>query len=181
MVSSFANTYYQESGVPIVAASCSEGATTIEQWLPETSRYEDVVNRATLVKQYIENSDRFKIRYVYFVWCQGESDGDALTPKEIYYERLDAIATSLVEAGVVDSCMIVQTGDNVNDAELYDYIQQAQYELSSNSEHCVMISDSAKTFVKEGLMKDTYYYTQEGYNILGEEAGKKAADFSNAR
>ncbi len=181
MVSSFANSYYQESGIPIVAVSCSEGATTIEQWLPETEKYADVINRAALVKQYLQDNPNFEIRYVYFVWCQGESDGDKGTGYDKYYDSLDKLTSSLVERGVVDSCMIIQTGDNGGNSELYDTIQQAQYDLCEDSEYCIMISDSAKTFVDKGLMKDVYHYTQDGYNLLGEEAGKNAAKFSSSR
>ncbi len=181
MVSSFANAYYQKSGVQIVAVSCSEGATTIDQWIPETAKYEDVVNRATLVKQYLQNNSNFSIRYVYLVWCQGESDGDQGTSQDVYYNSLNELTSTLVEEGVVDCCMIIQTGDNGENAELYDGIQKAQYELCEDSEYCVMISDSAQTYVELGLMRDVYHYTQEGYDLLGEKAGENAAEYSNNR
>lgn len=44
-----------------------------------------------------------------------------------------------------------------------------------------MISDSAKIFVDKGMMKDVYHYKQDGYNLLGEEAGENAAKYSNNR
>lgn len=120
MVSTFANTYYQESGIPVVALSCSEGATAIDQWMPGTERHTDVLNRASLVKQNLQNNTSFDVRYIYFVWCQEESDGDKGTSYDIYYDSLDRLTISLVEQGVVYSCMIIQTDDNGGNSELYD-------------------------------------------------------------
>lgn len=181
LISSFANTYYEETGVPIVAVSCSEGATTIEQWLPNTNRYADLVERCESAKSFLNSSENYEIRYVYFVWCQGESDGDAGTTSEIYYDRLQSLTDTLVEEGIVDKCMIIETGNNASNVELYRGIQEAQVKLCEDSNNCILISKSAKFFVENGLMKDNYHYTQEGYNLLGEEAGKNAAEFSNEK
>lgn len=52
-------------------------------------------------------------------------------------------------------------------------IQEAQSRLCEDSDNCIMISELAGSFVENGYMKDNYHYTQEGYNLLGEDAGKK--------
>ena len=179
MVSAFANSYYDNTGISIVGVSCSEGATTISQWMPDGGKYEDIVYRCNLAKQYLENSQSYELRYVYMVWCQGESDGDIGTSYEDYYTMLNQITSSLVEQGVVNKCMIIQTGNNGNDGELYKAIQQVQRDLCNDNENCILISDLAPTFAEEGLMSDVYHYTQEGYNLLGEDAGKNAAQYTN--
>lgn len=72
-----------------------------------------------------------------------------------------------------------------SDGELYVLdntdrkIQEAQARLCEDSDNCILISELAKTFVENGKMKDSYHYTQDGYNLLGEDAGKKAAEYSN--
>lgn len=179
LISSFANTYYEETGVPIVAVSCSEGATIIEQWQPDSERYADLVNRCKLAKNYLNSSENYEVRYVYLVWCQGESDGDSGTSFEVYYDKLKRITDTLVEQEIVDKCMIIQTGNNADNVELYEPIQEAQARLCEDSANCILISELAKSFVENGKMKDNYHYTQEGYNLLGEDAGEKAAEYSN--
>lgn len=180
LVSAFANSYYDNTGTAIVGVSCSEGATTISQWMPGTDKYEDIVNRCNLAKAYLQNSSSYELRYVYMVWCQGESDGDVGTTYESYYDSLNQITNSLVEQGVVDKCMIIKTGDYADNIELYDHIQLAQEDLCQENDNCILISDLAPSFVEKGLMLDVYHYTQEGYNILGEDAGKNAAEYTQS-
>lgn len=179
LVSAFANSYYENTGTAIVGVSCSEGATTISQWMPGAGKYEDLVNRCNMAKAYLLNSSSYELRYVYMVWCQGESDGDIGTTYEEYYECLHEITASLIAEGVVDKCMIIQTGNYGDNIDLYKQIQLAQQNVCLESDNCIMISDIAKSFVKTGLMSDTYHYTQKGYNVLGEDAGKHAAEYTN--
>lgn len=168
------------TGTAIVGISCSEGNTTISQWLPGGGKYEDIVKRCNLAKLYLENSIAHRLGNVYMVWFQGESDGDIGTTYEQYYERLDELTSSLVSQNIVDKCFIIQIGDKGTDVNLYDQIQKAQVDLCEASDNCVLISDKAKELLGLGLMKDEYHYTQEGYNILGEEAGTNAANYTNS-
>ena len=32
-----------------------------------------------------------------------------------------------------------------------------------------------------GMMQDVYHYTQEGYNLVGEEAGRYAGQYANTK
>lgn len=88
LVSSFANSYYEKTGVPIVGISCSEGATGIDEWLPGTERYTDLVQRCQLCLQYLDDSGVYQVRNIYCVWCQGESDGDVGMPPEEYVRKM---------------------------------------------------------------------------------------------
>ncbi len=179
MVSAFANSYYDNTGVPIVGVSCSEGATTIDQWQVGTSIYNDIVYRSNLAKEYLKGLENVEVRHTYMVWCQGESDGDVGTSSDEYYNELKNITDTLVADGIIEKCMIVRTGNNGDVDGLYDDIINAQDRLCKDSDNCIMISTLATSFKEKGLMQDMYHYTQEGYNLLGEDAGLNAAQCSN--
>lgn len=175
LVSAFANSYYSYTGIPIVGVSCSEGATTISQWLPETSRYNDLINRAQTAKNYLSHSETYTLRNTYLVWCQGESDGDSQTSYTDYYSSLELLTTTLIDDNIVDHCYIIAIGKNAANETLYNSIHAAQIELCNNSPSCTLVSDSFVTMKDAGLMIDNYHYSQAAYNIVGEEAGINAA------
>ena len=178
LVSAFANSYYRLTGTPIVGVSCSEGATTISQWLPGTDRYNDLIERATSAKTYLEQSEQYLIQHTYLVWCQGESDGDIRTTQYDYYQSLKNLTDSLIQQNIVDHCFIIAIGENADNPELYTPIRNAQLNLCTNSNNCTLISNSFLGMKDKELMIDEYHYSQEGYNIVGAEAGRNAAYYS---
>ncbi len=176
MVSAFANAYYDASGVPVVAVSASEGATKISEWTAG-GRLNDLLQRIASAKTYLQKSQHFDMRNVFLVWCQGESDGDAGTTQDDYLASLNDLREKLVVSGVVDFMLVIQTGENTEKEGAYDGIQQAQKLFCDQHTDCEMISELAKTFLKEEKMRDSYHYTQNGYNILGKDAGVNAASY----
>lgn len=179
MVSAFANAYYDVSGVPIVAVSASEGATKISEWTAG-GRLDDLLQRIASAKKYLETSAHFDMRNVFLVWCQGESDGDAGVTQDDYLASMNDLRDKLVVSGAVDSILVIQTGENAEKEGAYDGIQQAQKVFCDQYTDCEMISELAKTFLKKGEMRDSYHYTQKGYNILGKDAGENAASYIKA-
>lgn len=90
---------------------------------------------------------------------------------------LNDLREKLVVSGVVDFMLVIQTGENTEKEGAYDGIQQAQKLFCDQHTDCEMISELAKTFLKEGKMRDSYHYTQNGYNMLGKDAGVNAASY----
>ena len=181
LVSSFANTYYEMTGVPIVAVSCSEGASKVSDWMHGGSNHDDLMNRYELAKAYLDQSEGFKVRYVYMVWCQGESDGDAGVTGAEYYERLKSFSGEFLDQGLVDAFMVIQTGTYGENWDKYNEIREAQKKLCLENDKCIMLSEIARFFYESGKMSDNYHYTQEGYNELGKNAGFAAARYSMKR
>ncbi len=70
-------------------------------------------------------------------------------------------------------------GNHRDNRELYVPIQQVQMELARENEEIVLVSSQLKTFADQGLMKDEFHYCQEGYNLIGEEAGRNAGKWIN--
>ena len=174
MVPAFCEAYYEESGVPVVAVSCSEGDTSSAQWLAGEGKIEDALERLEAAKAFLNSSELYKIRHTYMVWCQGEADGDTNVSGETYLTNLGTIMNTMVRRGV-EKCMIIQTGGRVDDGARYQEIQTAQEELCRRNDNAVMISDMLTAMTD--WIREQNLYSQEVYNQVGANAGKNAARY----
>lgn len=179
LVASFANSYYSNAKVPIIGVSASEGATGIEQWMPGTPFWTDALERINKAKLFLKNNNEFKLRHTYMVWCQGESDGDNAMPFSEYYNKLNDLSVSLIESGNIEKVLLIRIGDYRDDLEKYDEIISAQTQLSIDNDDIVLITTKFSEMADKKMMLDAYHYTQEGYNLVGDDAGKNAAEFVN--
>ncbi len=176
MVSAFVNACTKKSGVPIVAISCAKGGSSIAEWLPGTPYYQDALRRARRCRRWL-GDNCFTVRHSAMVWCQGCTDGDLHTRKAVYKLETDRMLHEfLFEAGL-ETCFLIQIGNQRDDPALYVPIQQAQEELADVYDDIVLVSRKFKTFAAKGLMKDPFHYQQPAYNQVGREAGRKAAEY----
>ena len=178
LVPAFMNAYYDSTGVPVVGVSASEGATTIDQWMPGTARYVDLVSRCQAAKDYLNENEAYTLRHVYLVWCQGESDGDANISEDAYYSAMQELMDTLCGDGVVEQCLVIRIGNFGADPKKYDKVMAAQTRLCREDPSVVLISTRFAEMADTGLMRDVYHYTQEGYNLTGTEAGQNAASYA---
>lgn len=180
MVSAFANGYYETTRVPIVGVSCSEGNTAIEQWQEGGAFYNDAVERLTAAVNYLNNDTEYRLRNTYMVWCQGENDGDLGTTQDDYYNQLQNIVDSMIDKHGISQCFVVSIGEkNTEEEHIYDRIIDAQTDLCHDSSNCTLVSTQFASMKERGMMYDTFHYTQEGYNIVGKEAGENAGYWVN--
>lgn len=179
LVPAFVNAYYETTGVPVVGVSASEGGTIIEQWLPGTPRYEDLKERTRLAKEYLEASEDYELRHTYLVWCQGESNGDNKSTEEAYYEAMEQLVSVMTSEGIVEKCMVIRIGNFGADAKRYDAVIAAQTRVCREHPDAVLISTRFAEMADTGQMRDVYHYTQEGYNLAGQEAGENCGFYSN--
>lgn len=178
LVSSFANSYYQTTGIPIVGVSASEGATRISEWLPGSELYNDAVDRIYKAKKYLNDTGFYRIGHTCLVWCQGESDGDAGMLSNEYFNDLENIINTMVRNKDIDKALIIRIGEYRNIDNLYDEIIDAQTKISLNNRNAVLISTRFSQFKKTGEMIDECHYTQNAYNLVGEEAGTNAGAYT---
>ena len=176
LVPAFTNAYYENTRVPVVGVSCSRGSTNTEFWMPGGKALEDAVNRQVSAENWLRENG-YVVRNNFMVWLQGESDSGK-SVKE-YKSNLIAITKEMIDKTGVTDCMIIRIGKNNPVNSAHDKVIQAQTELSMEYEEFVMASTLAVTFPGEGLMSDSVHYTQEGYNLLGADAGKNVAYYVN--
>lgn len=173
LVSSFVNSYYSGTGVPVVAVSASVGGSTLHSWRKDGVLLPDALNRYNKAKEWLLDND-YKIRHSYMVWLQGESDGNKQTSKEEYIASIKDTVSVLQEAGI-EKCFIIRIGIRTKEPGMYDTIIEAQTELCRDNEDFILISTKAVELEHLGLMRDEVHYTQGGLNLIGEEAGANMA------
>ncbi len=186
MVSAFCESYYAKTGVPIVAVSCSKGGEKISFFDTSTKVYADAVARVksaqTFLKtQYDSGKSELKLRNTYVVWLQGESDGDVGTTAASYTQALDRIVKGFKkDIGAAQTFVIPIGTYNGNDGARkakYNTIRDAQFLYCEDSADATVISRQLQDLHRYGYMKDEFHFKQEGYEIIGKDAGSNMAYF----
>ena len=176
-VSALTIAYYQHTNVPVVGVSCSKGGTSTTFWKVGGKPLNDAIARQLAAEQWLTDNG-YTIRNNYMFWLQGESD-NSMSP-DIYKSNLISIVKEMIEKTGVTNCMMLRVGQqNTATATKKNNIIEAQTELCQTYTEFVMASTLIAGFPDDGLMKDTWHYTQEGYNILGTDAGKNVAFYAN--
>lgn len=171
MVPAFVNACYAETKVPVIAVSASEGGTRTAQWLPGKERLNDAAARLLKTREWLA-AHEYRVRHCVMVWTQGESDGDKHVSGSEYKRNLRKIVSAMKNAGV-EHCYVVRIGKyNGRDKSIsYETVRQAQEEFCAENDDCTMVSWLFASFKEKGMMKDSYHYYQDAYNIVGKEAG----------
>lgn len=173
MVSSFVNAYFKETGRPVVAVSCSKGGSSIAQWLPGTPYYQDSVHRMKRCENWLSGQGII-IAHRLMAWCQGCTDGDLHTAPSTYQQQTARMIHAFKRDCGIETCFLIQIGNHREQPLLYLPIQKAQLKLAQEEPGVVLVSRKLPSFAALGLMKDSFHYCQEGYNLAGEDAGKNA-------
>lgn len=169
LVSSLMIQCYQQTEVPIVGVSAAKGGSSIDEWQPGMPYLRDALARFKEAKAWLI-ANNYHIRQQCVVWCQGCTDGDKRMPAEVYKKKTRKLIEFLNEQGIAPFFMI-QIGNHRDNKALYQPIIKAQREIGATQPQVYLVSSKFEGMARQGLMKDCYHYTQEGYNQVGEEAG----------
>ena len=176
-VSALAIAYYQLTNVPVVGVSCSKGGTSTTFWKVGGKPLNDAIARQLEAEQWLTDNG-YIIRNNYMFWLQGENDM-SMSP-DTYRSNMISIVKEMINKTGVTNCMMLRVGQqNTATATKKNNIIEVQTELCQTYTEFVMASTLTAGFVDDGLLKDTWHYTQEGYNILGTDAGKNVAFYAN--
>lgn len=176
MVTSFVNAYYSNNGnIPVVAVSASQGGTLSSQWVANSAKLNDAINRLNKTIEFL-NKNGYSIRHKYMVWCQGESDADSNYSKDTWTTNFKSMLTAMLSAGI-EKCFMVRIGNcNIEGSEdRYKNMISWQTEMAQINKNVVMASCDFAGMKKRGLMKDQFHYFQAGYNECGTYAGINVA------
>lgn len=174
MAAAFVNACFRKTGRPVIAVSCSKGGSSILEWQPDTPYFKDAAERFLACLSFVE-SQKIAVHSIGMVWCQGCSDADSGMAKEEYKEKTLTLFQAFQALGV-ERIFLIQIGNHRELPDLYVHVQEAQEELAESVETIFMVSRSFCTFRDRGLMKDSYHYKQEAYNLVGEEAGAQTGE-----
>lgn len=180
LVTAFVNAYYTATQTPVLGVSASRGGSGIGEWQRQQDLLSDAMGRWERAQHYAATHG-LGIRHRFVLWCQGETDGDRGTDPAVYKARFGTMLERLHEKGI-ETCFLIAIGE-YNGVKGYDYtaIHRAQLELAQERPDVVLASDGFCKMRARGLMKDSYHYYQQAYNVVGTEAGKTVGRFVRAR
>ena len=92
----------------------------------------DAVRRARKARKFLAENG-YTIRHSAMVWCQGCTDGDLHTLKAVYKLDTDRVIHEFMTDAGLETCFLIQIGNQRDEPELYVPIQQAQEELEGQS------------------------------------------------
>ncbi len=175
LVSAFVNKYYEHTNVPVVAVSCSQGATNTAYWT-NPGAMGDAVNRLTSTVDWL-NQNGYEVRHKYMVWLQGESDAIFGFSQAMYATNMDIIVNSMIAYGV-EKCFMIRIGRSRSNPVFCDEIQKVQTEICKNDPRFMMASTMLGGF-DVSYMIDEWHYDQRALNMVGEDAAKNISYYVN--
>ena len=175
LVSAFVNEYYAQTGIPVVGVSASAGATTTEDWLSD-AYVADLSVRVKNVQDYLKNNG-YTVKEQYVVWLQGESDALEGITYEEYMSNMDRIIRPLFISGC-NKVFIITPGRTISREHFFDSIIDAQIDMCRKSGYYALAS-TLLCDVSTQYMVDEWHYNQHVLNLLGTEAAKAVAYYTN--
>lgn len=184
MVSAVVDEYYKRTNRQVIAVAASKGGSGTTVWLENL--IDDAISRFRQTKQFL-TANEMETRRIFVVWCQGESDGDAMMTANAYIENTKRIFQAFWELGA-EKCFVVQIGHynylkfpdmekgktGIEWDKHYEVIRKAQVTLCEENEDFQLVGSFAP-FLSD--MKDKYHYNQSAYNAVGRAAGRAIAEY----
>ncbi len=180
MVSAFCESYYQNTGMPVVAVSASISGSSITKWLPGelNTAYDEAARRLNACLDYLETQTEYQVRHIGMVWCQGETDAYSEEYSGFgYCDKLTTLYQSLNRDAGVENCFVI-TPSMYTDGSVIEHkrkLIEKQVALCEESEQFVLVSRKFEN-VPSNLREDPHF-VQGVYNVCGWEAGRNAAMF----
>lgn len=175
LASAFANAYFAQTGVPIVAANTARGGTSLGEW--SGSYYKKVIDSANKTKKILKKQG-IKVRHCYMVFFQGENDATYDISTAAYQQHLMLMLGRIRQKSDIEKCLIIRIGNDLNDPTSFNRIAAAQTTICMDNRDFVLISTIASGFDKTYYQGDGIHYTQEGLNKIGKQAGSMAGKYA---
>lgn len=176
LVSAFCINYYKQTKTPVVGISCAWGGSATNTWLNRglVSKTQDAVKQA---KKQLKKK-KVKVRHIYMVWYQGESDASQGISSNTYISRMKKIYKRMKNTGV-EKVFVIKIGHDTGRQYLNGSIMEAQDKLCKNNKNFIMVSKSAPGLLNYSyaFYSDTIHLNQSGLNKIGYEAGKAAGKY----
>ena len=175
LVSSFVSTYFQKTGVPVIAVPATCGGTDSSYWASPVTKA-DLLSRYNKAKAYLEKNN-FKVRRKFLVFLQGESDAVKGISEFDYKNNLTSTFQPLFAEGL-EQVFIITPGYAVNGMYSYDVVVNAQKDLCNSNNMFTLASDILHTAAMNSYLDDAVHYNQQALNLAGSSAATRVAAFA---
>lgn len=177
LASAFCINYYKKTKTPVVGLACFWGGSSTNTWL-NRGLVKTTQNNIKLAKKYLKKQ-KVKIRHIYMVWLQGESDAAQGLSADTYISRMNRIYKKVQSVGV-EKVFVITIGRDINHPNRHDTIISAQKKLCKTSKAFIMASQTAPKMYESRYLyySDSLHLNQYALNKLGYEAGKVAGRYA---
>ena len=173
MVSSFVNTYHELTGRKIIAVSVSAGGVAMDLW--NTVFYDDVADRVQTTEEYLRENN-INVGKTYVVWMQGESDEGREVSGEAYSSDFLKFFDRICEYDIDEVFVVMHCPGNPGNG--YSGIVDAQMEIcKTNPKFC--LATTVLRGIGEECYSDEIHVNQQTLNMVGQEAAKAVAYYTN--
>lgn len=178
LVTAFANEYYEDTGIPIVAVAATRVGSGSGMW--STTYVKEAASRYKETVSYLKKKG-IKVRNKYMVWYQGENDVFAFKSGSTYKKEVKQVYKTMKKAGV-SKCLLIRIGlKSYPTKKAYKAILKAQTNLCKKNSNFVLISTKATRLKSKYFQSDGIHLTQAGLNLVGANAGYFAAKYSKTK
>lgn len=176
LVSAFCINYYKQTKTPVVGISSAWGGSSTNTWL-NRGLVTQTRKNLKLAKKTLKKN-KVKIRHIYMVWYQGESDAMQGISPSTYISRMKKIYKKMNAVGV-EKIFVIRIGHDRTSPGLNSTIMEAQEKLCAKNKNFVLVSKKAATYIQApyAYYSDTIHLNQYALNEVGYEAGKAAGKY----
>lgn len=195
LVPAFCRAYVENCGQEVAAIHAARGNTTLGEWQKGTHRF---YYAAQKIRAGIEKvKEEYEVGKVYYVWLQGESDAIIHTSEEEYLRALITYKNTLKTEFGIDKFGLIKVGyffsisqwhtqvSNPEEKRACDEaIMRAQERAAKEDSDFIMLT----RLCTDLSLRSEYinpqasgHYNNLAMELIGEEAGKKLADFINIK
>ncbi|CAL8464617.1 g4152 [Coccomyxa elongata] len=162
------------TGDEIGLVPCAIGATSMDEWLPGTVLYKQMVDRALKSVETYPNSDGKIVRLRGLLWYQGESDTNSTEAVEKFPSKLKTFFTTFWnQIGAPQDFIIQQVQVTCRIMVATEYVEQlrhAQLDVGAAMQHPrVWTVDANGLAIKD----DGVHLTRDSQYILGTALAKQ--------
>lgn len=174
LVSSFMNTYYSKTGVPVLGVSAARGGTDLNYW-NKAEVQADLLNKYRSAVAWC-NSNNVRVRRQYIVWLQGETDAIGGVDGDAYQTKLKNVFSSMFASGI-EQVFVITIGNFAGLPGAYDSVVAGQIAICATDSHFTLGTDVLHT-LPETYTPDTVHYNQQALNLAGSQAAMVAANYT---
>ena len=177
LCSCFAIAYYKKTGVPVVGVPAGWGGTTSNTWL-SSGILEETLTRLTKAKKYLIKN-KCKVRHIYVVWYQGESDGQKGYSGDQFTANMKKIWKKFKKKGC-EKMFMIRIAQDLNAIGKWNEIAAAQTSLCKKNKDFILASTVADNMHQSPgqWYADSVHLNQKGLNKVGTAAGKCAGKYA---
>jgi len=182
-----AEKWYSVTGRKVIFIQTAVSDVSVTQWTPEGEAYNMAVSRIQYFLDKLSADDsNYIIDKKICLWLQGEWDISQRMAPEEYIKHFTAFKNGIKETINTEMTAIIPVRSSEivdSNKTVFDAITAAQYKLSN------MYSDVRVITVlpEQASMENGYisagnlYYTQLGYNLIGEDVAQNLYNYYNVR